>query len=73
MSEILQIAKRKPWNPSLMTDDELRAEVSACEARVEDAKGWSSALEAAKMLKIVVNEGNRRGLNFVNKYPIKRG
>ncbi len=61
------------WMPSLMSDDELRAELTACEARVEKAAGWASAHEAAKMLKHVVAEGNRRGLGFVNKYPIRKG
>lgn len=54
-----------------MTDDELRAELLVSEKRVEDAAGWASAFESAKMLKIVVREGNNRGLGFVNKYPAR--
>lgn len=61
------------WNPSTMTDDELRQELINAEKRIETAAGWSSALENAKMLKIIVYEGNRRGLDFVNKYPIRKG
>lgn len=57
----------------LMTDDELRAELAVWEGHVADAKGWSSAYCAAKVLAGVVREGNRRNLNFVNKFPISKG
>ena|SRR6267154_2781315 len=63
----------KGWFPEQMTDDELRAELATCEQRVEQAAGWPSAFESAKMLKKVVAEGNRRGLGFVNKFPIQKG
>lgn len=56
-----------------MTDDELRQEQTTWEKYVETAAGWSSAYFAAKTLKSVCAEGNRRGLNFENKFPITVG
>jgi hypothetical protein len=61
----------KPYHQ--MTDAELA--LAGCEwaARVEGAGGWSSAYFSAKQVEAICAIANRRGLGFVNPYPIKRG
>jgi hypothetical protein len=66
-----ETTKDKPY--SAMTDDELRAELTKWEKRVENAGGWPSAYFAAQQVKQIVELGNQRGLGFVNRYPIEVG
>ena len=58
---------------SKLSDMDLTVAKEALEDCVKIAPGFVSAKEYAKDLKHVVNEANRRGLGFVNKYPIVRG
>lgn len=56
-----------------MSNEDLAAEKAKWERCVEDAPGWSSAYFAAKCLKRVIAEGNSRGLDWANRFPIKIG
>ena len=56
-----------------MTDVELREEIRAWEGRVENAGCFSSAYFAAQQLRNAIAAANRRGLNVINKHPIKVG
>lgn len=65
----------RPWEERLlyMSNDMLRAEKDHWENAVANAAGFASANEAAKLLAKVCRESERRGLNFVNKYPRIKG
>ena len=56
-----------------MTDDELKEVQKIWEGHVDNAFGWASAYFAAKQLEFICKEGNKRGLYFINKFPIVRG
>jgi hypothetical protein len=55
----------------LMDDTELRAALSTWERNVETATGWASAYFAACQLRTIVETGNKRGLAFENRFPIR--
>lgn len=57
----------------LMTDDELMLAHKDWENNVSTASGWASAHFAAKQVENICKESEKRGLNFVNDYPIKVG
>jgi hypothetical protein len=61
----------KPFHE--MTDDELRAELEIWEDRVDSASGWAAAYFAAKCLEAIIQAGNERGLELINRFPIRRG
>lgn len=61
----------KPYHE--MTDAELAQAGLKWAARVDQASGWASAYLSAKQLEAICVIANRRGLGFVNPYPIKRG
>lgn len=52
-----------------MSDDELREALTLWESNMLSEKG-SAAVAAALQIRFITDEGNRRGLGLVNKYPI---
>jgi len=56
-----------------LSEAELEEARDALEDCVKNAPGFPSAKEYAKDLKHIVNEALRRGLPFVNNYPIVKG
>jgi hypothetical protein len=57
----------------LLSDEQLREQITLWELQVENASGFTSAKEAAILLKGYVAEANRRGWNIINKHLIKKG